>query len=250
MLKPFIGIVLLAAALLVVTRQRIALSLAREQNDQLRHAQEELVSFKAENAGIPVLREENRHIAALRDANADLLKLRNEVRGLRESQPQALRLRAENHRLESEIQLLSDGKPLRLSQMEGYLAKEKWSNAGFATPEAALETFFWAVREGRFQQIAECFSPDERSQFERAYREKPEAERAKSFQEELRLDTFGGYRVARGDQVPQDEAQIISGQTSAPNPDKVVLGTQAAAGGTVMPWRLKRFGNEWKIDDW
>lgn len=240
MLKRFVGIALLAAALLVLTLQRNALSLARQENEQLRHAQDEVVSFKTENASIPVLHEENRQIAALRDANADLLKLRNDVRTLRESQPQVAKLRQENHRLESEIKLLSEGKPLRLSEMDGYVAKESWSNAGFATPEAALQTFFWAIREERFGAIAQCFAPEYRLEFERAFAKAPLEEKTKAFEQFAKMT---GYRIAETEHAP------ATPQEPDALPDRITLRTQASAGGAVIKWRLKRFGDEWKIED-
>jgi hypothetical protein len=82
-----------------------------------------------------------------------LLELRNEVSRLRAQQPALARLRAENERLRAELQSRPEAKP-DFVQMEGYLSKESWANVGLATPEAALQTTLWALRQGDLAQVA------------------------------------------------------------------------------------------------
>jgi hypothetical protein len=242
----------LAAALGAVFFQRQAVSKVRQEHENLLQQKEEAARLVRENGGISRLRVDNQELEALRIANQDLLKLRNEVRQLRDGIPEAEKLRQENQRLVSEINLMAEGKPLRLAQMPDCLAKETWSNAGFATPEAALQTFFWAIREGRFEQIADCFSPEERKRIERQFAQKSDEERKQTFREWAEI---GGYRIAEKGEPVQDTGYDVAVrrgfiESTPPDPETVVLGIQAAAGGAVIKWHLKRFGNEWKIEDW
>lgn len=39
---------------------------------------------------------------------------------------------------------------------EAPLEKSRWKNAGFETPQATLQTFLWAMREGDWKIIASC----------------------------------------------------------------------------------------------
>jgi hypothetical protein len=117
--------------------------------------------------------------------------------------------------------------------MEGYVAKENWTQAGFATPEAAVQTFFWAIQQRDFRQVSECFAPDGRQDFAKEFEGKTEEEQAKIFEQGIgQLGRMTGYRISEKEQVADDT---------------VNLGIQAAAGGHVLRTQLRRFGNEWKV---
>jgi hypothetical protein len=224
----------LAGLIVAVGLQKLAISNARQENQAARQIQAEALQLAGENQSVPELRQDTQPLDDLRLANQDLLKLRNEVRQLRAQIADVEELRRDNQRLASTIKTLSSGKTPRLSDMEGYVPKETWSHSGFATPEAALQTFLWAVREGRIQAVAECMSP-ESPHFEAGFARKSEEEQKKSLQEDLgQLVKTGGYRL-----VDREEAAD----------DKVVLGIQAVAGGLVAKVVLRRFGNEWKFHD-
>jgi len=230
-----IGVGFLAVALVALVFQRNAISRVRQENESLRQQNEEGARLASENGGIPQLRVENQEVEALKAAHQDLLKLRNEVRQLRDHFPQVAKLRQENQRIESEIKMLSEGKPLRLAQMVDYVAKETWSNAGFTTPEAALQTFFWAIREGQFNRIPECFSPQTRQKLELGFVQASEEEKKKSLEG---FTNMGGYRVAETEQAPQGNEYVTAAQRASrdtpPDENNVIVGIQAAAGGAVM----------------
>jgi len=224
----------LVIAVTVVVVQKSAISRLRQENRSLRAQKEEGLRLANENEQIPDLRAGGEAIDSLRAANLELPKLRNEVRQLREQKPQIEKLRLENQRLASAVKAASD-KPRRLSELEGYVASETWANAGFGSPEAAAQTWFWAIRGGDWRQIAECFSPEGRKQFEKDFEGKPEFERGKAFREGLALlRRVKGFRIG--------EKKIVA-------EDKVVVGIQVAADGEILKLPLRRFGNEWKLDE-
>ncbi len=241
---------LMASALALVVLQRSAISKASEENQRLRQDHKEWARLQRENESIPELRTQNQEIAGLNRANEDLLKLRNEVGQLRAQAPQVANLQAENQRLAFEIKSMAEGKVSHLSEMKGYVAKEAWSNAGFASPEAALQTFFWAVQEGQFNQIAECLSPVERRHLEKGFAQDDKEEWGRVLQEHMGLTRMGGYRIAEREPVVEVEDAAFDSKIPAKqhiSEDKVVLGVQAAVGGAIIKWHLERVGNEWRI---
>src|SRR6266403_6375556 len=83
-----IGIGFLATALAALVLQRNAISRVRQENESLRQQNEEGARLASENGGIPQLRIENQEMETLKATHQDLLKLRNEVRQLRDHLPQ------------------------------------------------------------------------------------------------------------------------------------------------------------------
>jgi hypothetical protein len=183
-------------------------------------------------------------------ASTDLLRLRNEVRQLRAQQPELDRLRDENRRLAAEI---SSGiaSPQKLSGMEGFVAKESWSNAGFDTPEAALQTCFRAIREGDLARLAECMPPKERQYLLRRMEQGYEQERGRTLSEFQGLTQGSGFRIVNRaeEQPPRGALSIVDGiiveGTSAPA--RVTFHLQAVAGGAVVPIHLRRYADGWKV---
>src|SRR5260221_5890653 len=202
------GCCLVASTLAVVVLQLSAISKTREENRGLRQDRDESARLERENESIPELRNQIVEIAGLQSANGDLMKLRNEVQQLRSQAPLLANLRAENQRLTFEVNSMAEGKVPLLSEMEGYVAKGAWSNAGFASPEAAMQTFFWALREGQFDQIAGCFSPDERRSLEKGLAQKPKEESGRSFQEEMGVARMGGYRITEREQTAEGKVIV------------------------------------------
>jgi len=234
MLKITLGC-LLAVGFAVVIFLRNANSDARTANEVLQRDQAETVQLMKENQSISEIRDTNTQIDGLRNSHQELLRLRNEVRQLRAQGSEVEKLRQENQRLASTIKSLSSRKSPSFAEMEGYAAKETWSHSGFATPEAALQTLLWAVREGQISAVAECMSPESRPGFEREFAKKSEEAKKKALQDGLgQLVQTGGYSLVDKEEVAED---------------KVLLGIQAVAGGTVAKVVLRRFGNEWKFHD-
>jgi cell division protein FtsB len=230
-----LGSCLLAGLVVTAVVQKKSVSSLRSVNADLQQQNEEAAQLTRENAELSNLRSANQEITALREANKDLPRLRNEVRQLRQAKPEIEKLRAENTRLAAAMNSQTNTARPRLAEMEGYVAKETWANAGFATPEAALQTFFWAAQQGDLQRMAECLAPEGRRDFEKEFAGKTEEERSKKIEQNLApLVRIGGYRIAERQQTSED---------------KVTLGVQAAAGGRVMPFPVQRIGNEWKLGE-
>jgi hypothetical protein len=209
--------------------QRNAISRTQGANEALR--QETTIPTVVASDAVQVTAEE---IETLQDANRDLPKLRNEVRKLRDDKRELEKLQAENERLAAVLNAAPKASAQPLSEAEGFVLKQTWSKAGFATPEATVQTFFWAIANKDIAAMAECVTGKARKSMEQGIQQSM-ADGGKSFEEEFApLAKIQGFRVAEKKQVAED---------------KIELGIQAAAGGRVMPMRLQLENGEWKLAD-
>jgi hypothetical protein len=226
--RTFIASLLVAGGLVTAAWERKALDEARRERSSLAAAQEESERLLAENAELSSQHEASASRAA---ASPELLRLRNEVRQLRTLAPEADRLRAENLRLAALPAPASSGP--KFSELEGYVAKENWSESGLATPEAAVQTFFRAVRDLDLPRLVSCLS--QRGGLAMGIRTNatngqlhPDSQEALRF-----LGLINGFRIEE-----KDESR----------PGQVTLGIRAASGGQLLRLKLGRVGTEWKID--
>jgi hypothetical protein len=172
-------------------------------------------------------------VVALRDATRELPKLRNEVGQLRVTRIELDRAREENARL---LNAKQTGAPIPREAPPGFTSKERLTFAGFSTPENAVETFFWAMREGDVAAIFEAMSPEneDRVRFEQSTPEYRE-ELAQKFRSEVQMmKHFNDFTIARREDTAADELTLFIRSSIAPN---------------VLAIRAKRFGNEWKLSD-
>ena len=170
-------------------------------------------------------------IETLQTANADLPKLRNEVRKLREEKRELERLQTENERLAASLKAAPKPSAPPLSEAEGFVLKQTWSRAGFATPEATVQTFFWAIANGDITALAECVTGDARKSMEKEM-QRSIAE-GKSIEDQFEpLAKMQGFRIAEKKQLSENKMEIS---------------IQAAAGGRAMPMRLQLENGEWKL---
>jgi hypothetical protein len=227
--KLLFGLAALGLLSAAMVWQRARLGELRTRNEMLLALKTEADRLMVENLDLPALEAANR-----RDTGTgnELLRLRNQVRQLRAQQPQIDRLRAENERLTAAIR--GAAAPQEFSKMEGFMAKESWSNTGFATPESALQTFFWAVREGDLAMLAECVPPQARQHFIRLNEAGNEQERDRTLAEFRGLIAGVGIRVV--DRESTDDG-------------KATVGIQAVAGGAIMKLQFRRYGTDWKVKD-
>jgi hypothetical protein len=116
---------------------------ARWRNDHARLAEqaEELADLRAENAQLMKAGVDPAELDRLRKEHNELLRLRGEVGLLRKESQELAKLRVQKRP--------ADRKPTGNDATPGreFLPAEAWANVGTATPEAALQTFFWAARQ-------------------------------------------------------------------------------------------------------
>lgn len=231
-MKKFIAVGLLAAAVIAAWLQRNAIAALRQSNAELRQQAADSAQLAITVRGAPA-QSDDQAMQHLAEAAKELPRLRNEVRQLRQHKPEIERLRQENSQLTAQA-ATAPNRP-KLAEMEGYVAREQWAQAGFATPDAAVQSFFWAIANQDFDFLAQCMSPKMQADFQKSLEGKTPEEMAATFQKGIgEFAKLGGYRVAERRQR---------------NEGSVELGIQAAAGGHIMPMRLIRSAEgEWKLD--
>ena len=91
-------------------------------------------------------------LADLRQSQAELLRLRGEVSALRRAAhpPQATVGKLKPTATTADVPPATGS----------FLPAETWANVGDATPEDALQSFFWRVRQGRHDELADAIKWD------------------------------------------------------------------------------------------
>ncbi len=211
--------------------ERSASDRLRIENESLRAEKLEADQLAAENRDLPELRAAA-GATKRSDDRTELLRLRNEVRRLRAQQQEAEKLRAANQRVAEEI---TSGKftPRRLADLEGAVPREKWTFAGFATPEATAQSFFAGLASGEPEQFLNCLTPNLAAKMRAEMVKDPERKQEEFKKGIAQMANLSAFRIA---------------QQRLRSPDTVVLDIQMTVDGERMPMPLRRVGNEWKID--
>jgi len=220
-------LVLLAAACVaaIVLNQSAIARLGLDKQSLLAESQE-AQRLARENQDLDRLRQINQEGDALRQENKDLPKLRNEIRQLRLQLADLERLRAENRRLLAQPKSSTANPAAQIALPADYISKTALADVGMDTPEAAVQTFYWAMFRADVNRLVKCF--------ERQPQVDPNSQVAEGMRQDIlkELKGFPGYRIAEKKEV---------------SPNEVILGLQSTVGGQVMPMTLIHIDNEWRI---
>jgi small-conductance mechanosensitive channel len=175
----------------------------------------------------------------MRIQTSDLLKLRNEVTQLRTIAKNVETLTAENQRLRAQAQQLaaapasaSPPSPVEAAGLAGreQFPRESWSFAGYGSPEAALVSAIWAMREGDPKTYLESLAPDEQERIAQGWLDKSEAEIAAKHKSDVA--TISGMRVLERQNVGANEV-MMNVLIEGPN--------------RIERVRMNQIGQEWKF---
>jgi hypothetical protein len=215
-------ILLLTAGLGAVAYQHNAISQLRSEQQALSGETQEAGQLAGQNEGIVKLREENVEVVKLREENRDLPRLRNQARQLRREMDELTKLRAENERLQADLST-SRQTGGSIAIPPGFVSRSALRDAGTGTPEATAETFFWAACNGNIQRLSELTVDGMTAPT-------PDTERKEIIEA---MKNFPGFSI--------DERKVISA-------DEVQLNLQSSLGGPGMPMKLRKVGNDWKME--
>jgi hypothetical protein len=170
----------------------------------------------------------------LRDQNLEIMRLRNEVTQSRAGTKEAEALAAENQRLKAAMKQgnpnsaegAGNAQPARIRDFP----RESWSFAGYASPESALVSAIWAMREGNPQTYLESLTPEEQERMARVWKDKAENEIAEKHKNDV--SSIAGLRVL--------ERQDLS-------PNEVVMNVYLEGPGRVEKIRMNQVGQDWKF---
>ena len=230
-MKTLFAITLLGLLAAAFVWERSAMETLRAQNEPLRADKLETERLVDENRELPTLRAAAVPPAGQTD-HTELLRLRNEVRQLRGQQQEAGKLRAANQRAAEELKA---GKftPRRLADMEGFIPREHWADAGFATPEAAVQSFFAAMISTDPEQVIRCAAP----------------EVAEEMRKDVARDLENFWRNLQDElgKVSKVAGLRITGRSKT-DENRIVISVQLSADGESHGFPVRRYGNEWKLD--
>ena len=228
------SVLIIGASLLAIINWRKAAVLEfdnEELRDQVRAFQTEL---QMANQQVDMSRSGSEK---LREQTAELMRLRNEVTQLRNQDKQVESLRAQNEQLKEALTQRS-GQTLAPSERResstdlgsDVFPRERWTFAGYASPESALVSAIWAMKEGNPETYLNSLAPQEQERMAKIWQEKSESEIADKHRNDV--SSIAGLRVL--------ERQNIS-------PTEVIMNVLLEGPGRMEKIRMNQVGQEWKF---
>jgi|KBSSwiStaDraftv2_1062776.scaffolds.fasta_scaffold941566_2 hypothetical protein len=203
---------------------------------ELQRQRDELAA--STDAATSAASEQARELQRARADAAETLRLRGEVAQLRSGAQDAAKARAENLQLRSENQRLRTNtapvataeQPPPAAAANEHFPKENWTFAGYASPEAALVSAIWSMKEGNPKSYLDSLAPEEQARMAKAWENKSETEIAAKHQADV--SAINGVRIL--------ERQSVSA-------DEVTMNVYIEGVGRMDKVSMKRVGNDWKF---
>jgi hypothetical protein len=179
-------------------------------------------------------------VEAIRKQKSELMTLRNDVTQLRNATKnneslgaELQRLKAENQQLRASAQAAQGSQVQPLSRFAGqdHFTRETWAFAGYGSPEEALVSAIWAMKEGNPKTYMESLSPQEQQRLSESWKNKSEQEIAQKHQSDVSQIT--GLRIL--DRQP--------GGT----PGEVLLSVYLEGQHQLHTVRMNQNGQDWKF---
>ena len=190
----------------------------------------EVARLNAENIHIDKLLKENEEATQLREESRDLHKLRNEVRQLREQVNQLPGLREENQKLKTRLSASSNGGSSLSQASVSSLVFSQMENVGQATPEATVQSWFWAIREVDRDALIQFSLPKAVEQQGFLKSQEPLERMAKEMSAKV-----VSIRIPSKKQISEKEVQIA-----------VIFDTEDGTE-SGLAFTLKKIGRDWKV---
>lgn len=216
----------------------------REDNESLR---QQLAQLASENErASDQAAQANSSESLAKDRLMELLKLRGEVGTLREQQKELERLRAALPTRQNS----QAGNPESAAGSRTHFPKAVWTFSGYATPEAAIQTGMWALREGNPKLLLASMIPETQKRLEEDWKGKSEvqiqSEMAKSLVDVGKATEFHIYKQVN---ISEDEIEYV---LTLPEPTVEIDSGEGQKGlrmnSTGFGITAKRIGNEWKLN--
>jgi hypothetical protein len=173
-------------------------------------------------------------LGRLRAEAREVHKLRNEVSQLRAQRSELEKLRAENQRLKT-APIASVSSAVQDAQQPEYFDKENWIFAGYATPEATLQSFLWAMREGDWKNLQASVTAEGLARIGKGPGNEEFAARIEE-ENKRKVGGTAGFRILERKAISEDEVALrihADGSGSSTGDQNIVL---------------KRLDGEWKVE--
>lgn len=169
------------------------------------------------------------------DQFMELLRLRGEVGGLKQKQTDLDKARKENQQshavLARYLQTLAETNPIATAD---YWPRGSWTNAGYASPDAALQTIFWAGYNGDFTNVFASMvdGGEMQTNLENEYKGKSDAEVSARITDET-------YNLA--------STQILNREMQDANTMVVTVELEERDHFETVPMVMKNINGQWKL---
>lgn len=230
-MRLFVAVLLAAASALAVVGWRKAAALEAEA--QALRAQHEEAKQAAATASAEEARKASEQQQKAQTLTRELMQLRGEVTQLRTGGKDAAELRAENQRLRNQLLKAQPGEAGAAAVREtpkDHFPRENWTFAGYGTPESALVSAVWAMKEGDPKTYLESLSPEEQQRMAKVWENKSETEIAAKHQSDV--GPIKGVRIL--------ETQNVS-------PEEVVMNVYIDGVERLEKVSMKKVGEDWKF---
>jgi hypothetical protein len=220
-MKRFLFLVVALVAVVISVAQQKAIGRVKAERQTLLADSAEAARLEHENAAVAQLPDVDAQVKALRPNQRELARLRNEMSNLRSKAAETEKLRIVNQRLVTLQSNLSSG-----VMPSGFISRSQLLDAGMGTPEATVQTTFYAMTQGNVRRMMQCMGAPQ-SQLDELT---PEDETRQSEMMRHESEKFPGYFIS--------DTNIVS-------PDEVNLSVRSVPGGVVYPVHLVRIGGVW-----
>jgi hypothetical protein len=208
----------------------------REENKSLRQQLAQMASLGAENERLANLVSGVTHSRSGSDDQLrELLRLRGEVGVLRGQSKELETLRNQSRQtstsLESSLKAQSAA-PAEAVANADYWPRDSWAFAGYATPDAALQSSFWAANKGDVKTFL--------GGIEGEILQQVQSDAGGKSQDEMSAKTIAEVASLKSVRILNREARAE---------DAVVLTAEFVeeAGTQTNKLLMKKFGNDWKL---
>jgi RNA polymerase sigma factor (sigma-70 family) len=222
-----LGAVIITGTGTYLVQQRQLERLRAENQNLLAQQQQLTAEQEAASKAVQTAREE---LERLQKDNAELLRLRNEVGQLRRER-EAAKQRA------SQPAALPAGTGQSAANPGRYISKDQLAFAGYATPEAALESMTWAMMKGTYEQAVASLGP------ELQQGELNDAKGREQFENGRKASAlhFIGMQIVARKTLAEDRVELKVKMDADPMPN---------SGAKTPPFFIQpmvRVGTEWKL---
>ena len=207
-----------------------------EENKVLRQQLDQMASLVAENERLSNLVAQAKGAQSLADDRLkELLRLRGEAGVLRQQGKELEALREENR--QARAALASSLKTQSAIQTAGaatadYWPRDSWAYAGYASPDASLQTSIWAANTGDLKALLGGMTGEFQQKVEKDLEGKSESEAAAKAKAEVAQ--IQAVRVLNREAQPDDTIMLTA---EFENSDRLETNRLV----------LKKIGNDWKL---
>jgi RNA polymerase sigma factor (sigma-70 family) len=166
----------------------------------------------------------------------ELLRLRGEVGLLRKQSNDLAKLTAENREMRGRLNTgrKVEAAPAPEVAAENHYPKEKWAFAGYATPEAAIHSWTWAMATGNKTAMFDGLAPEKWPEWQKEFSEKSDEELVKEATNESAK--ILGYDLLAKEMVSEDVALLT-----------IVIQEANKKKTQPQQYKMQKFADGWKM---